>query len=320
MNAQLAHPTRISTADMSHEQWLALRRHSIGASDAAAVVGENPWKTPYALWAEKVGAIEPEDLSDNDAVQLGLRLEDWVAREFSERTSLRVHRDNCIRVHPRFAFITTNLDRRVVGEPAVLECKIAGANAAMGDEWGDEWTDQIPRRYIVQLQHQMLATDFQRAYLAVLLASTQFRVYKVDVDPAITEMLVAAHQEFWRYVETGTPPPITTMEDAKRAYPLSDGDAAEATEEVVAACERLRELKSRIDDLDASAESLQAMVCAFMGDAAELRYRAKKLATWKTQDDTRLDTSALKDAHPEVYAQFARTTQRRVFRLSKGAP
>ena len=48
---------RIYTA--SREEWLALRRGYIGGSDAAAVVGLSPYVTPYQVWAEKTGKVEP---------------------------------------------------------------------------------------------------------------------------------------------------------------------------------------------------------------------------------------------------------------------
>ena len=42
----------------SKEEWLALRRElGIGGSDAGAVIGLNPYKSAYALWAEKTGRV-----------------------------------------------------------------------------------------------------------------------------------------------------------------------------------------------------------------------------------------------------------------------
>ena len=43
---------KIPTATMSKEEWTALRSTTIGGSDAAAILGLNPYKSPYALWAE----------------------------------------------------------------------------------------------------------------------------------------------------------------------------------------------------------------------------------------------------------------------------
>ena len=49
--------TKISTA--TREEWKALRKNYIGGSDAASVVGLNPFSSPYALWAEKTGKTPP---------------------------------------------------------------------------------------------------------------------------------------------------------------------------------------------------------------------------------------------------------------------
>lgn len=74
------------------KSWLALRTMGIGGSDAGTIVGDNPWKSPYALWLEKTGQLVPEDISDKDPVYWGTTLEDVVAKEFTKRTGKRVQR------------------------------------------------------------------------------------------------------------------------------------------------------------------------------------------------------------------------------------
>ena len=39
------------------DEWLSLRKGYIGGSDAGAVLGMNPYKSAYSLWAEKTGKI-----------------------------------------------------------------------------------------------------------------------------------------------------------------------------------------------------------------------------------------------------------------------
>lgn len=45
--------TQIKTG--SREEWLELRKKYIGGSDASAVIGANPYRSAYALWAKKNG-------------------------------------------------------------------------------------------------------------------------------------------------------------------------------------------------------------------------------------------------------------------------
>ena len=69
-----------STRDMTREQWLEERRKGIGGSDAAAIAGLSPWKSPVAVWLEKTGQVEPEE--PGEAAYWGTVLEDVVARNF----------------------------------------------------------------------------------------------------------------------------------------------------------------------------------------------------------------------------------------------
>ena len=47
---------KIPTSNMSESEWQAARRQSVGGSDAATVLGLNPYASPYSLWAEKTGS------------------------------------------------------------------------------------------------------------------------------------------------------------------------------------------------------------------------------------------------------------------------
>ena len=55
----------------SRDEWLERRRSYIGGSDAAAVVGLNPYKTNVELWQEKTGQLQPKDISGEIYVKYG---------------------------------------------------------------------------------------------------------------------------------------------------------------------------------------------------------------------------------------------------------
>ena len=89
---------KIPIRDLSREAWLELRRHSIGGSDAAGIVGLSKWASPYSVWAEKTGQL-PEQ-PDNEAMRQGRDLEDYVARRWSEETGNMCRRENKIIYNP----------------------------------------------------------------------------------------------------------------------------------------------------------------------------------------------------------------------------
>ena len=114
---------KASTLDMNRDEWLELRKQGLGGSDAGTVLGFNKYKSPFELYQEKIGEYSEE--VDNDAVYFGNALEDFVAQEFAKRTGKKVRRMNKFLVHPEYEFMNANLDRVVVGEKAILECKTA---------------------------------------------------------------------------------------------------------------------------------------------------------------------------------------------------
>lgn len=38
-------------------KWLEMRKSGIGGSEAAAIVGLNPWKSAFQLWMERQGRL-----------------------------------------------------------------------------------------------------------------------------------------------------------------------------------------------------------------------------------------------------------------------
>lgn len=47
------------TPEQVSEAWRAERRKGVGGSDVAAIMGMSPYKSPYEVWAEKTGVVEP---------------------------------------------------------------------------------------------------------------------------------------------------------------------------------------------------------------------------------------------------------------------
>ena len=99
------------------------RRTFLGGTDAAAVLGLSRYRTPLQVWAEKTGALDEQNIDDKLHVKLGKRLEEVVAELYTEKTGKKVRRVNETLYHPQFPFLAANIDRRVVGEDTLLECK-----------------------------------------------------------------------------------------------------------------------------------------------------------------------------------------------------
>ena len=90
--------TRMSTVGMSREEWLERRRHTIGGSDAAGIVGLSRYATPYTVFLDKTGRLP--DKPDNEAMRQGRDLEDYVAKRWEEATGKKVRRLQAMLYNP----------------------------------------------------------------------------------------------------------------------------------------------------------------------------------------------------------------------------
>jgi len=224
----------IDLRDKSHDEWLELRNSGIGGSDIACVLGENPYKQPLELWMEKTGKAPAADLSDNQRVEWGNRLEDIVAVAYADKTGYKVRRRNFMFTDAEYPFMLANIDRDVVGEKRVLECKTAGA-FAMRDQWGDgnlydadgkmlALDDKVPAHYLLQTLWYMSIVKRDAGDLAALIGGNDFRVYSFASDQEIAVLMRDAAKEFWALVQADTPPPLdyahaSSMALVKRLHP-----------------------------------------------------------------------------------------------------
>lgn len=286
----------------AHAQWLEDRRKGIGGSDVAAVLGLSKWKTPYQVWQDKLGLIPATP--DNDSMKWGRLLEPVVRQQYAEATGREVKVPTGILQHQDHKFMLANLDG-FTDDGRIVEIKTARRQ----DGWGDAGTDEVPQEYLLQVQHYMAVTKFEVADIAVLIAGSDFRLYHVHADRELQEMMIEQEAEFWRLVESHTPPDALSFADAVARYGRSSktGEIT-ATEEVLKAVEELASIRVDMKLYEAREEELKGIVMAAMGDFDTLTYQGKTLVTWKAAKPTeRFDSKAFKAAHPELAAQFTVT-------------
>jgi len=200
----------ISTKDMPREEWLAHRKKGIGGSDAAAILGHNEYRSPYSVWADKLGLL-PER-PDTEAMRQGRDLENYVARRFHEESGKEVRRVNAILANAQYPVLTANIDRRIVGEAAGLECKTTSVMNLKKFKNGE-----YPAAYYCQCMHYLAVTGWDRWYLAVMVLNQGFYTFVIERDEGEIQSLIQQELDFWRLVETKTPPPIDGSEATRRA-------------------------------------------------------------------------------------------------------
>ena len=287
----------------NREKWLAARDAGIGGSDAAVIVGLSKWKSPFQLWLEKTGQVEPEDISDNEYVHFGNILEQVVADEFTLRTGKKVQRRGLMR-DSNLPFMLASVDRMVIGENAGLECKTANGFAAK--EWEG---DEIPDAYYCQCQHYMAVTGCEKWYIAVLIGGNHFVWKEVWRNEDDITALITAEIEFWHKVQDNIMPAVDGSESCATALKekFRGGQIEPVTLESEAAdiLTSLDELNASKNDIEATISMRKNRLCEMLGNN-EIGYAGDRKITWKPQaGKTTVDSKRLKAELPDIYAKYS---------------
>ena len=297
---------------------LVTRKGYIGASEAAAACGLSPWKTPYELWTDKTSAIVVD--AQNARMEWGSRLESVVMLKYLEDLPPEAGTLEApcpFQVSSEYSWMGCTPDGLLPDR--VVEIKTAGLGQAR--EWGEEGTDAVPLQYLLQVTHQMIVTGRRKADIPVLIGGNDYRVYSVDLDEELANLLITREREFWQHVENKTPPEVRTIADAVSRWPKDSGVAVVATQEIADAVVRLAEVKAQQETLEKDADALSLAIRTCMAEASVLTDSAgTQLASWKSQVRIQFLYAEFKRAHPDLYAQFSAKIPSRVFRLSKGKP
>ena len=315
----------ISTKDMPREEWLEYRRLGIGGSDAGAIIGMNPYATPYSVWADKTGRLPEKE--DNEAMRQGRDFEDYVAKRFEEKSGKRVRRYNYMLMHEQHDFITANIDRVVSGEYAGLECKTTSILNLKKFKDGE-----FPDQYYAQCVHYLAVTGWDRWYLGVVILGVGFKIYmltrkKDDVCPDWCEsmvyvddgeiaLLTGAEVEFWKtYVEPDKAPPVDgfkpTTDALSAIYQGGDYEIIALSE--IDVIKGYLDVKSDIKALEKAKESYEQALKAKLGDC-ERGECGGYAVTWRTQQRNSFDFKRFAKENPEVdLSSYYSSTTYRVF-------
>ena len=183
----------------SREAWLNGRGKSIGGSEASAVLGISPFSDNLRLWKLKTGREKDKDLSADENIQRGVRVEHGMRELFKARHpeyEMDYHAFDILYQDDR-PWLTATLDGELkeieTGRMGIWECKSVRTQNKMS--WKEWHNGHIPQYYMSQLIHQLLATGFD---FAVISACQE----RLDGGCTISEYLVERkdHEEDMKYL------------------------------------------------------------------------------------------------------------------------
>jgi predicted phage-related endonuclease len=214
-----------------------------------------------------------------------------------------------------YDYITANIDRRIVGENAALECKTMGSFHGYNFENGD-----IPSHYFCQCQHYMSVIGFDMVYLAILVLQRGLYVVEVKRDDDFIKTLREAETAFWtQYImQDRMPEPDgsdSSLDTLRQLYPKGYKDL----EVTIPGLDRMitdyKSIKEIADDYGKQAERIKAQICQKLGKA-EVGIGLKYGRSWKTQSKTSgYDMKRLQKDYPNINIdKYKKVSEYRVFR------
>ncbi|AUS31675.1 hypothetical protein C1M55_11535 [Rhodococcus qingshengii] len=309
-------------------EWLQLRRQGIGGSEVSTLLGmQNPdWDDPYTIWLDKTGQT-PLDLNPpSEAAFWGHVLEPVVRARAADILGVTISKPPMLRsvTHPFMQYSADGF----MSDERLYEGKTANAFKA------SEWKGQIPDHAELQVQAGMFVTGKEQAVVAGLIGGQKLELFEVDRDDRIITVILDTCEPFWvDNVLAGIAPPVGGGDASKdalkqlygrkggvRKLPVSEFEEIHARALAHAAAEKreklakqqaqneLRKLLAGKDALVGDDDKVWAALKNGVFASAKFRDKHPDLYREFLVNAPKLDTTALKAAHPTEYAEFVSTS------------
>lgn len=302
----------VSTENLSNEEWLRWRQKGIGGSDVAPILGISKWSSVIDIWLSKTNQ-KHDDCVQNEAMEWGHILEPVIREHFREVTGKKVIEVHAILQNDEYPFMIADIDGLTEddnGNPAILECK------CVSEYKRSEWESDIPVYYRTQVEHYLAVTGLGTAYVAALIGGNSFVIREVHADKEMQKMLVAVEADFWKKVVNMERPAPDGSDACKELLDsIYRGGVSEKIvlpDEAIEWLDLFIEATALEDEAKEKKQLASNNLKAIMGDYDVATCQGHTVS-WKPVNSERLDSKALKEAEPELYARFTKTSTSRRF-------
>lgn len=183
------------------------RKKYVGASEVSDLFGVG-YRSKWQLWLEKAGRIEPEDLSEVEAVQSGRFLEPAIAEWAKHKWDMKLRKVYRYIPHPTIEGFGASLDYESMEGtlvPAEMKRNWWGT-AEQG--WVIDKGELVdaPLKYLLQCQSQMACTKANSSWLIALYNGNLVRML-IERHPETIEKIEEEVRNFWLSIKNNEEPP-----------------------------------------------------------------------------------------------------------------
>jgi len=258
-------------------EWIEQRRKCITGTDIGALVGVNHWASPMTVFLDKLGLSDP--LLENEPMIWGRLLEPVIAGRYARDAGITLTDGVFIRKDPIGGGTPDYL-----ADDKVIEIKTAGIH--MAKHFGEAGTDEIPDHYMTQVQWYLYLTDLEKADLVALIAGQDYRIYHIQRNQKLIDILIVRACEFWEnHVEPQIPPPMDATPGSeiflKSFFPRSQGNIYQATPDAALIMDHLHGVRTAAAALDLRRAELENQLKYEIGTNDGLE-SSKYKVTWRS--------------------------------------
>lgn len=258
------------------------RKTYLGGGDIAAVAGLSPWRTAVDVYCSKVGLVD--ECAPSEPMLWGIALEGPVADEYARRSGVTLA-PGVWTQHHTHAWAAGTPDRIVVNnarERWGLEVKTSRSSHGFGADGSTE----IPDHYRAQVAWYQMVTGLDRWDLAVLIAGSDYRVYRLGRDLDLEAALLDVGRDFWHNNVLAKVAPGLDASDGAQAivrarWPKHGTEYAAATDADAALMAELHRIKETLDRDTKREREIKHLLQDRIGEARGLTAPGWR-ATWST--------------------------------------
>ena len=252
---------------------------------------------------QKQGKIDPPDLSQVEAVQMGHVMQPIIGRLAQDRLNMELKDADYPLTHPDHSWLRSHFDFISADGRVLVEAKNYNINAR---NKFDVDSNRIPPADYAQILHEATVHRVDRVILAVLFGGQEFQTFDFTFTEEEKENLIKDMAVYWGHVKADTLPEPQSLEATKLIYPNDNGQSMVASQALETAIQQLKQIKGQIKAYEEQSDILETAIRGTMQNYGDIvSVSGETLVTWRSaKSSKRFSSDLFKQSMPEVYEQF----------------
>lgn len=192
---------------LEHEGWLKLRGTAIGASEVSAILGQSSYASPFTIWGQKLGTIDPPE--QTEAMAWGARLEALILEAYAEETGRSVQRTRWTYRNEERPHLIASPDGFQLSEDRDDRGLVQAKNTMIG------WDEEIPQQTWIQMQSEMAVTGLTWNTAVALCGGHRLVWQDIERDQGFIDETLTRLDDFWHYVMDAEPLPTSFIDGSE---------------------------------------------------------------------------------------------------------